>query len=52
MNLVVVFVLVPFAGMLLIPFFKVNAKGIITFALLLINALISGYYAMQSLLGE
>jgi hydrogenase-4 component B len=52
MNLVVVFVLVPFAGMLLIPLFKVNAKGIISFALLLINVLISGYFAIQSLLGE
>jgi len=52
MNLVIAFVMVPFAGMLLIPFLKVNAKGIMTFALLLINALLSGYFAIQSLLGE
>ncbi len=52
MNLVIAFVLIPFAGMLLIPFLKVNAKGILTFALLLINALISGYFAVHSLLGD
>jgi formate hydrogenlyase subunit 3/multisubunit Na+/H+ antiporter MnhD subunit len=52
MNLAAAFVLVPFAGMLLIPFFKVNGKGIATFALLLVNALLSGYLAVQSLQGE
>jgi formate hydrogenlyase subunit 3/multisubunit Na+/H+ antiporter MnhD subunit len=52
MNLVAAFVLVPFAGMLLIPFLKVNGKGIVTFALLLVNALLSGYLAVQSLQGE
>jgi len=52
MNLAAAFVLVPFAGMLLIPFFKVNGKGIVTFALLLVNALLSGYLAVQSLQGE
>ena len=52
MNLAAAFVLVPFAGMLLIPFLKVNGKGIVTFALLLVNALLSGYLAVQSLQGE
>jgi len=51
MNLVVAFILIPFAGMLLIPFFKVNGKGIAAFVLLAINALISGYFAINSLLG-
>ena len=51
MNLLVAFVLVPVAGALLIPFLKVNGKGIAAFALLFINALISGYFAVQSLLG-
>jgi hydrogenase-4 component B len=52
MNLAIAFILVPFAGMLLIPFLKVNGKGIVAFVLLLINALISGYFAVQSLMGE
>ena len=52
MNLVVAFLLVPFAGMLLIPFLKVKGKGIFTFALLSVNALISGYLAIQSLVGD
>jgi hydrogenase-4 component B len=52
MNLVIAFVLVPFAGMLLIPFLKVNGKGIMSFALLVLNAIISGYLAIQSLVGD
>lgn len=52
MSLIVLFILVPFAGMLLLPFLKVNAKGIITFALLMVNVFISVYYAVQSLIGE
>jgi formate hydrogenlyase subunit 3/multisubunit Na+/H+ antiporter MnhD subunit len=52
MSLVVLFILLPFTGMLLLPFLKVNAKGIIAFALLVVNALISGYFAVQSLSGE
>jgi len=52
MNLVIAFILVPFAGMLLIPFLKVNGKGIAAFVLLAINALISSYFAIQSLLGD
>lgn len=51
MNLVLAFVLVPLAGALFIPFLKVNGKGIAAFALLTVNALISGYFAIQSLLG-
>ncbi len=52
MNLVAAFVLVPIAGMFLIPFLKVNRKGIMTFALLMVNALLSGYFAIQSLQGD
>lgn len=52
MILVAAFVLIPFAGMFLIPFLKVNRKGIVTFALLMINALLSGYFAIQSLQGK
>jgi hydrogenase-4 component B len=52
MMLVAVFVVVPFAGMLFIPFLKVNGKGIAAFAFIIVNALISGYFAVQSLLGN
>ena len=52
MNLVIAFILVPLAGMFLIPFLKVNGKGIAAFVLLLLNALISSYFAIQSLAGD
>ncbi len=52
MNLVIAFLLVPFGGMLFIPFLKVSRIGILAFALLFINTLISGYFAVQSLIGE
>jgi len=52
MNLVIAFVLIPIAGMLLIPFLKVNGKGIVAFALILVNTMISSYFAVQSLAGD
>jgi len=52
MSLVIAFLLVPLVGMILIPFLKVNGKGIAAFALLTANALISGYFAVQSLVGD
>jgi formate hydrogenlyase subunit 3/multisubunit Na+/H+ antiporter MnhD subunit len=52
MILVIAFLLVPVAGMLLLPFLKVNGKGMAAFALLAINATISGYFAVRSLAGE
>ena len=52
MSLITVFVLIPFAGMLLLPFLRVKWKGILTLALLAINAIISGYLAIRSLCGE
>ena len=52
MTLVIAFILIPFAGLLLIPFMKVNWKGIAAFILLTLNALISAYFGLQSLLGS
>jgi len=52
MNLINAFLLIPFAGILLVPFFKENGKGIISLTLLAINAMLSGYLAIQSLMGE
>jgi len=51
MSLLIAFILVPFAGMLFIPFLKVNGKGILSYSLLFVNALISGYFAVHSLKG-
>ncbi len=52
MNLAIAFLLVPLAGALLIPFLKVNGKGIAAFTLLFVNALISAYVAVQSMQGH
>lgn len=52
MNLILTFALIPFAGLLLIPFLKVRSKGILTLALLATNVLLSGYFGIQSLLGH
>ncbi len=52
MNLILAFILVPFAGMLFIPFLKVNGKGMLAFVLLMINVALSTYLAMESLAGE
>ncbi len=52
MNLAIAFLLVPLAGAFLIPFLKVNGKGIAAFTLLFVNALISAYVAVQSMQGH
>ena len=52
MNLISAFVLIPFAGILLIPFLKVRWKGILTLTILTINAVLSGIPAVKSLTGE
>ena len=52
MNLIYTFVLIPFAGIMLIPFLKVRWKGILTLTLLTINAVLSGIFGIKSLAGE
>ena len=52
MNLITTFVLIPFVGLLLLPFLKVRLKGVLTLVLLTINVMISGYMAVQSLTGS
>ncbi|MCX6219507.1 MAG: proton-conducting transporter membrane subunit [Bacteroidia bacterium] len=52
MNLITTFVLIPFVGLLLLPFLKVRLKGVLTLVLLTINVMISGYMAVQSLTGN
>ncbi len=52
MNLITIFLLIPLAGLLLLPFLKVKWKGVLTLTLLAINAAVSGIFAIDSLLGE
>ena len=51
MSLIYLFSLIPIAGLLLIPFLRVGRK-LLLLALLSINVLISGYLAIQGLLGN
>lgn len=52
MTFVIAFILICITGVLLIPFLTVRMKGIIAFTIVLLNSLISGYLAIQSLTGE
>src|ERR1035437_962173 len=52
MNLITAFVLIPFTGLLLLPFLKVKGKGILSLILLAVNVALSGNMAVQSLIGE
>jgi formate hydrogenlyase subunit 3/multisubunit Na+/H+ antiporter MnhD subunit len=52
MNLIYTFVLIPIAGILLIPFTKVKGKGIITLVVLMTNVLISCNIAIKSFTGK
>ncbi len=49
---ILAFFIISFAGILLIPFLNVRWKGIVSFVAVLLNALISGYFAVNSLMGE
>lgn len=49
---ILAFFIISFAGILLIPFLNVKWKGIISFVAVLLNALITGYFAVNSLMGE
>ena len=52
MTLVTAFILICLTGVLLIPFINVKMKGIVAFTAILMNAVISGYFAVQSLTGQ
>jgi len=52
MILLIAFILIAIIGILMIPFLKVNWKGIVTLMAILLNAFISGYLAIQSLMGQ
>jgi hydrogenase-4 component B len=52
MTLVVSYIFIPVIGILLVPFLRTNWKGIVSYAVVVINALISGYFAILSLSGQ
>ena len=52
MNLILAFIIISLAGMLLIPFIKPKGKGIVSLAVILLNAFISGYFAIHTLTGD
>lgn len=52
MNLVITFLLIPIIGVILIPFFKVRGKGVVVLISVILNAVISGYIAVLSLMGQ
>ena len=52
MLLIKAYILVPLVVLLLVPFLKVRGKGIVVFAAVVINALLSGYFAVHTLMGQ
>ncbi len=52
MNLIKVFLAIPVLTIFIIPFLKVKGKGIVSFSAVALNALISGYFALQTLTGQ
>ena len=52
MNLIQVFLVIPFFVILLIPFLRVKGKGMVVFGAVVLNALLSGYLALQTLSGK
>jgi len=52
MNLIYVFLLLPLLGAFVIPFIKVGLKGIVAYSIMFLNAILSGYLAVQSLFGH
>lgn len=52
MGIIVTYLLIFTISILLIPFFKVREKGIITIIAVIMSACISGYIAIRALIGE
>ena len=52
MNQINAFIAVPVLAILIIPFLKVKGKGIVLFAAIVVNALVSGFLGLQSLGGQ
>ena len=52
MTLLLVFILICITGVAFIPFVTVKMKGIIAYTGILLNTIISGYFSIQSFIGN
>jgi len=52
MFLLIAFLIIPLASMILIPFIRENRKWATACGFIIVNSLISGYFAVQSLIGQ
>jgi formate hydrogenlyase subunit 3/multisubunit Na+/H+ antiporter MnhD subunit len=52
MNIIISFILVLISAIVLIPFIKGNWKGIIVFSAVVINVILSSYFAINALSGQ
>ncbi len=52
MTLIAIFIVLPFVGLTLLPFLRTSVQGILSIVLLAVNTVLSGYYAIQALMGE
>jgi formate hydrogenlyase subunit 3/multisubunit Na+/H+ antiporter MnhD subunit len=52
MNPLIAFIVLPILTMIVLPFLKVKGKGIATILVVLLNATLSGFFAIQTLTGE
>ncbi|HEX7583895.1 MAG TPA: proton-conducting transporter membrane subunit [Prolixibacteraceae bacterium] len=52
MNLIKIFLAIPVLVIILAPFLKVKGNGIVIFSAIVLNALLSGYFALQALSGQ
>ncbi|MCX6229997.1 MAG: proton-conducting transporter membrane subunit [Bacteroidetes bacterium] len=52
MIIIKVFIILLMLGFILIPFMQLKGKGIVSFSVILVNALLSSYLAIQCLAGE
>jgi len=52
MNLIKAFLAIPVLVILLIPFLQTKGKGLVVYAAIVLNAILSGYFAFQSLSGQ
>jgi formate hydrogenlyase subunit 3/multisubunit Na+/H+ antiporter MnhD subunit len=52
MNIIIAFIILPILISVLIPFFNVKVKGIMVLLVIVTNALLSSYFAVNSLMGK
>jgi len=51
MNLLLAFIIIPVVAIIMIPFLRVKGKSVVVISAVILNAVISGYFAVQALMG-